>query len=150
MDGRVDHEQSGLVRLVADLLDELEGTVVTECEFRAGEHRILVKRSLSTTTVAPPAEMTPLDDIIPESWRPVLSPLTGIFFSTESPQSPPFVSLGSVVSEKQVVGLIESMKMYNPVETDVAGVVRSIEVQASAVVEKGQVLMYIEPTGDIA
>jgi biotin carboxyl carrier protein len=40
------------------------------------------------------------------------------------------------------------MKMYNPVETDVAGIVRSILVQASAVVEKGQILMFVEPVGE--
>jgi biotin carboxyl carrier protein len=40
--------------------------------------------------------------------------------------------------------------MYNPVESDVGGIVRAILVQASAVVEKGQILMYVEPVGEPA
>ncbi len=149
MGRRTVEPQPGLIGLVAALLDELDGTAVTECEFRAGVYRVYLKRSLATATAmmeAVPAQA----DLNPDSWRPVISPLTGIFYVTESPQSPPFVTIGSFVSERQVVGLIESMKMYNPVETDFAGIVRAIEVQPSAVVEKGQVLMYIEPTGDNA
>jgi acetyl-CoA carboxylase biotin carboxyl carrier protein len=91
-----------------------------------------------------------VEDEIPKTWQPIVSPLTGIFYLTETPQSPPFVSVGAPVTERQVVGLIESMKMYNPVETDVAGIVRAILVHASAVVERGQILMYVEPVGEPA
>ena len=149
MAGYARESQPELVRLVAELLDELEGTAVTECVFRAGDRRVRVLRSL----VSPPAmletAMAPIDGV-PETWRPVMSPLTGIFYLTDTPQGPPLVSVGSVVAERQVVGLIESMKMYNPVETDVAGIVRAIEAQPSAVVEEGQILMYVEPAGDSA
>jgi biotin carboxyl carrier protein len=136
-----------LVRLVAELLAQLEGTAVVECEFRAGDHHVLLKRSLGASTADDNRSVVD-DNVIPASWVPLTSPLTGIFYLTESPQSPPFVSVGAQVSQRQVVGLIESMKMYNPVETDVAGTVRAILVQVSAVVEKGQTLMYIEPAGD--
>ncbi len=149
MAGRGSDAQSQLVRLVSELLKELDGTAVTECEFRAGDHRVHLRRTLSPTPVLQEAGAVQVG-AVPESWRPVISPLTGIFYLTESPKGPPLVSVDAYVAEKQVVGLIESMKMYNPVETDLAGIVRSIDAQAGSVVEKGQVLMYIEPTGDIA
>jgi acetyl-CoA carboxylase biotin carboxyl carrier protein len=139
--------QPALVRLVADLLTQLDGTIVTECEFRAGDHHVLLKRSLAPVTIVSGASSLD-EEVIPASWLPILSPLTGIFYVTESPQSPPFVTVGATISLRQVVGLIESMKMYNPVETEVEGTVRAILVQASSVVEKGQVLMYVEPVGD--
>jgi biotin carboxyl carrier protein len=139
--------QPALVRLVADLLAQLAGTIVTECEFRAGDHHVLLRRSLASVAIAR-GPSVPEEEALPVSWQPILSPLTGIFFLTESPQSPPFVTVGSTITQRQVVGLIESMKMYNPVETEVAGTVRAILVQASAVVEKGQILMYVEPDGD--
>jgi acetyl-CoA carboxylase biotin carboxyl carrier protein len=147
MTKRTGESQLELVGLVADLLDELDGTAVTECEFRAGDRRVYVRRSLAASP-AVHVEAPAQDSAIPDTWRPLVSPLTGIFYFTESPQGPPLVSVGAFVAEKQVVGLIESMKMYNPVETDVAGIVRAIEAQASAIVEKGQVLMYVEPIGD--
>jgi biotin carboxyl carrier protein len=138
---------TGLVRLVHDLLAELRGTAVTECELRVGAYRVLVHRSL---TAVPAASQTaaPAEADLPASWIPVTSPLTGIFYLTETPQSPPYVTVDMAILEHQVVGLIESMKMYNPVESDVAGVVRAIVVASGSVVEKGQPLLYVESVGD--
>jgi acetyl-CoA carboxylase biotin carboxyl carrier protein len=139
---------ASLQHLVADLLAQLEGTAVVECELRAGEHRVFVRRSL----LAVPAPSVPPDpaEAIPAGWKGIAAPLSGIFYMAESPNSPPFVTPGSGVAMGQVVGLIESMKMFNPVESEVDGVVRTIVAADAAVVEKGQVLMYIEPRGDLA
>jgi acetyl-CoA carboxylase biotin carboxyl carrier protein len=147
MSDHPEDSSASLVRLLEGILAQLDGTSVTECEFRAGGHRILVRRSLSVLTAAladPIAEETQ----VPATWQPITAPLTGIFYITETPHSPPFVSVGSTVSLHQVVGLIESMKMYNPVESEIAGTVRAILAPSSGLVEKGQVLMYLEPLGD--
>jgi acetyl-CoA carboxylase biotin carboxyl carrier protein len=142
-------DQPGLLRLVGDLLAQLQGSSVTECEFRTGDRHIVLRRVLSAGESMAPA-ITAEVEAVPAAWVPLASPLTGIFYLTETPQSSPFVTVGATVSERQVVGLIESMKMYNPVETEVSGVVRAILVQPSAVVERGQILMYVEPTGEPA
>lgn len=139
--------QPPLVRVVADLLEQLHGTVVTECEVRAGDVHVALRR-LVVGAGTIPIPVAPEESGVPASWAPIVSPLTGIFYLTESPQSPPLASVGMTVAEHQVVGLIESMKMYNPVETDLAGTVRAILVQHGAIVEKGQSLMYVEPAGD--
>jgi acetyl-CoA carboxylase biotin carboxyl carrier protein len=85
---------------------------------------------------------------LPASWIPVASPLMGIFYLTETPQSAPYVTVGMTILEGQVVGLIESMKMYNPVESDVSGIVRAILITNGSLVEKGQPLIYVESLGD--
>ncbi len=135
---------ASLIALVEDVLAQLEGSRVTECELHTGDYRILVRRSPVSAPAyyEPPAEAA---DAVPENWQAVHAPLTGIFYLTESPQSPPFVTMGTVVSERQVVGLIESMKMFNPVESDFTGTLRSIVVTGQQMVERGQVLMYLEP-----
>jgi biotin carboxyl carrier protein len=135
---------ASLIALVEDVLSQLEGSLVTECELHTGDYRILVRRSPLSAPVyqEPPTEV---GDTVPENWRAVYAPLTGIFYLTESPQSPPFVTVGAVVSDHQVVGLIESMKMFNPVESDITGTLRSIVVSGQQMVERGQVLMYLEP-----
>jgi biotin carboxyl carrier protein len=136
-----------LITAVGEVLAQLEGTPVTECELRTGAYRILVRRS--PTWMLPQFEpATETQDSIPDSWRALVAPLTGIFYLTETPQSPPFATVGALVSERQVVGLIESMKMFNPVESDLTGTVRAIVVTGQQVVERGQVLMYVEPLGD--
>jgi biotin carboxyl carrier protein len=138
---------NGLARLVQDLLTELKGTAVTECELRVGCYRVRARRSLAAAPVATQAPATEEADL-PMSWIPVASPLTGIFYLTETPQSPPYVTVGMTILEGQVVGLIESMKMYNPVESDVSGIVRAILISNGSLVEKGQPLIYVEPVGD--
>ncbi|HVA91323.1 MAG TPA: biotin/lipoyl-containing protein [Chloroflexota bacterium] len=140
---------ASLVQLVEQVVAELDGTAVLECELRSGDHRVLVRRSLTSVSIA---AVPGADDreALPPDWKPLVAPLTGIFYLTETPQSPPFVSSGGPVSEGQVVGLIESMKMFNPVESDVSGTIRSIVVSGGALVEKGQILMYVEPLGDLS
>ena len=135
-----------LVALVADLLAQLEGTAVTECEFRAGGHRVLLRRKLDTLPPAPWGE--PEEEAIPEHWEAITSPLSGIFYLTESPTSPPLVTIGAQITAGQVVCLIESMKMFNRVESDISGIVRTIVMQSGAEVETGQPLIYVEPLGD--
>jgi biotin carboxyl carrier protein len=149
MSEQVAEPTASLIALVEDVLAQLEGSLVTECELHTGDYRILVRRSPVSTPVhyESPAEAK---DLVPESWQAVCAPLTGIFYLTETPQSPPFVVVGALVSERQVVGLIESMKMFNPVESDLTGTLRSIVVTGQQMVERGQVLMYIEPLEEVS
>ncbi|HXT34841.1 MAG TPA: biotin/lipoyl-containing protein [Chloroflexota bacterium] len=140
---------ASLVELVERILAELDGTAVLECELRSGDHRVLVRRSLAARPIPAIPEVGG-GDAVPADWQPLVAPLTGIFYLTETPQSPPFVTLGGSVSEGQVVGLIESMKMFNSVESELSGTIRSIVVSGGALVEKGQILMYVEPLGDLS
>lgn len=148
MSEQVAEPSASLVSLVEAVLTQLAGTPVVECELQAGDHRVVVRRSLTALprAVAPVVEEEA--EAVPAHWQPVVAPLTGIFYSTENPQSPPFVTLGGSVIEHQVVGLIESMKMFNPVESELSGTIRSILVSGGVMVEKGQILMYLEPLGE--
>lgn len=148
MSERAGPDQAGLLGIIEELLGQLDGTAVVECELRAGDYRVFVRRSPSSVTVAPLAQDE--TEGVPSNWLAIAAPLTGIFYRAELPQSPPFVSVDGPVSVGQVVGQIESMKMYNPVESEVSGIVRAIAVGNGAVVEKGQVLMYVEPRGEPA
>lgn len=76
--------------------------------------------------------------------EPVVSPMVGTFYRAPSPDSPPFVDVGQKVEVGQVLCIIESMKLMNEIESDIAGVVREICVENSDAVEAGTVLMYIE------
>ena len=138
---------ASLTRLVSQLLAELDGTAVTECEFRSGTQHILVRRSLALAG-RPTAPQIEEDDVVPAHWQIIVAPLTGVFYVSENPQVPPFVTEGGVISPGQRVGLIESMKMFNPVESEFAGTVRAILVANGAEVQVGQALIYVEPVGD--
>ncbi len=74
----------------------------------------------------------------------VTSPLPGTFYRAESPSSPPFVEVGASVAAGDTVGLVEVMKMFNPVTAEVAGTVVEICVESEDAVEAGDVLMRVE------
>ena len=74
----------------------------------------------------------------------VTSPLPGTFYDRESPASPPFVSVGASVASGDTVGLVEVMKMFNPVTSEVAGTVVEICVESEDAVDVGDVLIKVE------
>ena len=81
----------------------------------------------------------------PETARPLLAPLTGTFYRSESPDVSPFVEVGAAVEQGQTVGLIEAMKVFSNVESDAPGTVIEVVARNGALVHHGDVLMYIVP-----
>ena len=74
----------------------------------------------------------------------IVSPLPGTFYRRASPDAAPYVEVGTSVEGGAVVGLVEVMKQFNDIETDVAGQVVEILVEDGEPVDAGQVLMRIE------
>lgn len=75
----------------------------------------------------------------------VVSPAVGVFYRRPSPDSPPFVEVGSVVGPDTPVAILEVMKMFTEVRAGVSGTVAEILVENEDVVEHGQALMRVEP-----
>ncbi|MGY1682532.1 acetyl-CoA carboxylase biotin carboxyl carrier protein [Geodermatophilus sp. SYSU D01176] len=77
----------------------------------------------------------------------VRSPLVGTFYVAPSPGADPFVRVGDEVEPGQTVGIVEAMKLMNPILADEAGVVAEVLVDDAESVEYDQVLMRLRPTG---
>lgn len=92
--------------------------------------------SPATTEKPPPAE---------QKFVEITSPMVGTFYSKPSPESPPYVNVGEHISEGQVVCLIEAMKLFNEVKSEVSGKLVKVLVEDGSAVEFGQTLFYIEP-----
>ena len=75
----------------------------------------------------------------------VASPFVGTFYRSSSPDSPPFVEVGTVVKKGQVLCIVEAMKLMNEIEAEVPGLVAEILVQNATPVEFGQPLFRMEP-----
>ena len=69
----------------------------------------------------------------------IRSPMVGTYYGSPNPDSPPFVKIGQTVKAGETLGIIEAMKMFNPIEADVSGTVRAI------LVESGQPIEFDEP-----
>ena len=78
---------------------------------------------------------------------PVPAPMVGKFYAAPSPSDPPYVEQGKEVAAGATVALIEVMKVFTSVKTDVAGVVERILVSNGQFVEFGQPLFLIRPQG---
>jgi len=93
------------------------------------------------TPAAPPSEIR-----VPRTAGvEVKAPMVGTFYRAPVPGAPPFVEVGSVVTEDDAVGIIEVMKLMSSIRAGCRGRVVEICAENSAMVEFGQTLMVIEP-----
>jgi len=75
----------------------------------------------------------------------VRAPLTGLYYSAPSPGAEPYVRVGREVHVGQVIGLIEAMKLFNEIKSDVAGRVVRVCVEDGGLVKAKQPLVELEP-----
>lgn len=98
--------------------------------------------ALAQPEPSPPA--APAAPVAPQDTA-VTSPMLGIFFRSPAPGEAPFVSVGDTVTADSVIGIIEVMKLMNPVHAGVAGTISAIAAKDAEAVEYGQDLLFIAP-----
>jgi acetyl-CoA carboxylase biotin carboxyl carrier protein len=148
---------------IRELIQLVSDTGVAELEVQRGENRVRIRRSFGTDTgvvfqtaapvagVAQPAAGAPAlkAETPPAKNEPQLiyakSPIVGTFYEAASPETPPFVRIGEHVTPGKVLCIIESMKLMNEIEADVAGIIESKLVQNGQPVEYGEALFGIRP-----
>jgi len=144
------------VKRVEALIEALDGSTVGELELReAGTEIIIRRRPDLMLTPAPTQQVSAAQPLVfggtkPTTARedrsqPVASPLTGVYYSSPSPASPPFVNLGDIIHVGQVVALVEAMKVFNEIQAEVAGRVVTLPAKNGDVVQKGAPLLKVEP-----
>lgn len=97
---------------------------------------------------APAVEKSPAAAPAPASEGnliPLKSPMVGTFYRSASPEKPPFLKIGDVVAPGQTVCIIEAMKLFNEIESDVKGRVVKVLVEDGTPVEYDQPLFMLEP-----
>jgi len=75
----------------------------------------------------------------------IKSPMIGTFYRSSNPDSPAFASVGDKVTKGQTVAIIEAMKLFNEIESEVSGTIVKVMVENSSPVEYDQVLFVVEP-----
>jgi acetyl-CoA carboxylase biotin carboxyl carrier protein len=155
---------------IRELIQLVTDTGIAELEVQRGENRVRIRRSLGVeasialpaATPIPVAVATPLASVAANAVPPVnvdppapaksgpelmyaKSPIVGTFYESPSPDTPPFVQIGEQVTPGKVLCIIESMKLMNEIEAEVAGIVESRLVQNGQPVEYGESLFAIRP-----
>jgi acetyl-CoA carboxylase biotin carboxyl carrier protein len=150
---------------IRELIQLLTDTGIAELEVQRGDNRVRIRKSFGAdasvvfqsaapVSVSVPPGVTPAPAAKTEAAAPVpsgpelyvaKSPIVGTFYEAASPDSPPFVRIGEHVTPGKVLCIIESMKLMNEIEAEVAGVIESKLVQNGQPVEYGEALFGIRP-----
>jgi len=75
----------------------------------------------------------------------IRSPMVGTFYRAPAPEKPPYVQVGDIVQKGQVVCIIEAMKLFNEIQSEVSGKIVRILVENAQPVEYDQPLFEVEP-----
>jgi acetyl-CoA carboxylase biotin carboxyl carrier protein len=99
---------------------------------------------------APKAEAAPAPAPAPAAenanYLTIKSPMVGTFYRSSTPDKPPFVKVGDPVSSGQTVCIIEAMKLFNEIESDVKGKIVKVLVEDASPVEYDQPLFLVDPS----
>jgi acetyl-CoA carboxylase biotin carboxyl carrier protein len=82
---------------------------------------------------------------VPSNTRDIASPMVGTFYRSPSPDSPPYVEVGSTVTADTVVCIIEAMKVMNEIKAEASGVITEVLAESGKPVEFGKPLFRIKP-----
>jgi acetyl-CoA carboxylase biotin carboxyl carrier protein len=127
-------------------LDELE-VEVGDLVVRLARPRAAPPPALATpagSAPAAPGQLTPYGEPA-AGMRFVTAPLTGVWYASPSPGARPYVQEGDEIGSGAVVGLIEAMKLFNEIKSDVTGKVVRILVERGTLVKRQQPLVEIDP-----
>lgn len=95
---------------------------------------------VAASAVAAPAGGAPGANV-----KRVTAPLTGVFYSSASPDAEPFVSVGGRIETGDVICILEAMKLFNEIQSDYSGTVVRIVAENGELVSQGDDLFWIEP-----
>lgn len=131
-----------------EFIQKVKQTDITEIAWDDGSTRIHLKllpqQSKQTTASAVGSEIKTEQSEEKET-IPIKSTMVGVFYHSISPDHPPFVIEGSTVKVGQKVGVIESLKIFRDVVSNVNGKIVKILVNNAQPVEYGQELFLVEP-----
>ena len=157
-----DLELLALIDRLAALLDRSD---LTELEVEAGATGLVLRKpsALSPITVTSVAAgspaATPEPSVVGVPGEPstagrepavaarpsIKAPLTGIFYASPAPGSAPYVAVGGEVAVGQVIGLIEAMKLFTEIKSDLAGRVVKVVPDSGTLVKAKQPLIEVDP-----
>ncbi len=154
-----DRGDASLLALIDRLSGVLERSDLIELEVEAGGTGLVLRKAVAAVAGPVVAETAPSDagsgaaagspagasGPEPDARPSVRAPLTGIFYGSPAPGSPPYVRVGGEVAVGQVFGLIEAMKLFNEIKSDLAGRVARVVAESGQLVKAKQPLIEVEP-----
>jgi acetyl-CoA carboxylase biotin carboxyl carrier protein len=141
-------EESGLAELEVEAGELLVRLARPRPAHAAGSASAAAAAAPSPTSAAPAAPVAPASPFGEPApgMRFVTAPLTGVWYGAPSPGARPYITDGAEVGVGAVIGLIEAMKLFNEIKSDVAGRVTRILVESGTLVKRQQPLIEVDPS----
>jgi acetyl-CoA carboxylase biotin carboxyl carrier protein len=151
---------------IRDLIDFISQSGLNEVDIETKELKLHVKRepdqkvfksaaapvvaapvAMAAAPVAPAAAVPKAEKAAPAGKKTVdiKSPMIGTFYRSANPDSPAFASVGDKITKGQTVCIIEAMKLFNEIESEVSGTIVKVNLENASPVEYDQVLFVVEP-----
>jgi len=139
------------------LVEMMEKHGLSEVNLRRGDEQWRLRRGAREVVHAAPPQMTfasaaPVATSAPAAAPAepsglidIKSPTVGTFYAAPSPGEPAFVTVGSVVTPETIVCLLEAMKVFNQIPSEVSGTITAILVKSGDAIEFGQPLFRVRP-----
>lgn len=143
------------IRKIKKLIEMLQDSDLKEIEVSQGDESVRISRDNKSQDYAEPiiqkqvvheaSNIVPQEEIPQEEVKgnKVISPIVGTFYRKPSPDKDPFIKVGDVVQEGDILCIIEAMKMMNEIKSDFSGKIVSIDVEDGQPVEYGQHIITI-------
>ena len=152
---------------IQELIDYISNSGLAEVKIKTEEFELSIKKYADSAAVAPAPQVymhapapapvaaapapAPAPAAAPASTPSNLveikSPMIGTFYLTPNPDSAPFVSEGASIRAGQTVCIIEAMKLFNEIESEISGKIVKILVSNATPVEYDQPLFLVDPAG---
>ena len=153
---------------IQELIDYISNSGLAEVKIKTDEFELSIKKYAESHSVAPPAQAAPSPTPVSVAPAPaaapvpsaaptpaatssnlveIKSPMIGTFYLSPNPEADPFVSEGSSIKAGQPVCIIEAMKLFNEIESEVSGKIVKILVTNASPVEYDQPLFLVDPAG---
>lgn len=148
---------------IQELIDYISNSGLAEVKIKTEEFELSIKKyaegpqvihapmampapvAAAPAPIAAPAPSAPAP--APSNLVEIKSPMIGTFYLTPNPASPAFVSEGASIKAGQTVCIIEAMKLFNEIESEISGKIVKILVSNSSPVEYDQPLFLVDPAG---
>ncbi|WP_299550930.1 acetyl-CoA carboxylase biotin carboxyl carrier protein [Seonamhaeicola sp.] len=135
------------VKITIKTGSDTETTIVQQVPAPQIAQQISPAPVVEAATPAAPAAKEPATPATDESkYITIKSPIIGTFYRKPSPDKPLFVEVGQTIAEGDVLCIIEAMKLFNEIESEVSGKVVKILVDDASPVEFDQPLFLVDPS----
>ncbi len=153
---------------IQELIKLINKSNITEFKYALGDFKLTIRSKDSENIVqqvihqaapiaiAPPVAAAPVaiaatpaaPAAVPNAGLiEIKSPIVGTFYRSSSPEKGPYVKIGDKISAGTTVCIVEAMKLFNEIESDISGTIVKVMINDMSPVEYDQVLFLVDPKG---